>query len=109
MNMNRIHLLYSCLSIACVAGSVNAYAAKNDSQQKKKPNILFCVADDAGHFSAYGHRWINTPNFDKVARQGVLFDNAFTCNSKSAPSRACMITGRNSWQLEEAANHWCNF
>ncbi|MDE7437748.1 MAG: sulfatase [Muribaculaceae bacterium] len=109
MNMNRIHLLYSCLSIACVAGSVNAYAAKNENQQKKRPNILFCVADDAGHFSAYGHRWINTPNFDKVARQGVLFDNAFTCNSKSAPSRACMITGRNSWQLEEAANHWCNF
>lgn len=75
----------------------------------KRPNILFCVADDAGHFSAYGHRWVKTPNFDRVAHQGILFDNAFTCNSKSAPSRACMITGRNSWQLEEAANHWCEF
>lgn len=107
--MNKIQLLTGCLSIACTAGSVNAYAAENDSQEKKRPNILFCVADDAGHFSAYGHRWINTPNFDRVARQGVLFDNTFTCNSKSAPSRACMITGRNSWQLEEAANHWCNF
>ncbi len=75
----------------------------------RRPNILFCVADDAGHFSAYGHRWVNTPNFDSVAHRGILFDNAFTCNSKSAPSRACMITGRNSWQLEEAANHWCEF
>lgn len=75
----------------------------------RRPNILFCVADDAGHFSAYGHRWINTPNFDRVAREGIIFDNAFTCNAKSAPSRACMLTGRNSWQLEEAANHWCEY
>lgn len=89
------------------------FAANAQSQDKPKkmsrPNILICVADDAGHFGAYGCKWVNTPNFDKVASQGVLFDNAFTCNSKSAPSRACMITGRNSWQLEEAANHWCNF
>ena len=33
----------------------------------------------------------------------------YTCNAKSAPSRAAMITGRNSWQLEEACNHWPNF
>ncbi|MDE7443506.1 MAG: sulfatase, partial [Muribaculaceae bacterium] len=66
-------------------------------------------ADDAGHMSAYGTKWLNTPNFDRVARQGIMFDNAFTCNSKSAPSRAAMITGRNSWQLKEAGNHWANF
>lgn len=76
---------------------------------RKKTNILICVADDAGHMGAYGHRWVNTPNFDSVAKRGILFDNSFTCNSKSAPSRACMLTGRNSWQLEEAANHWCEF
>lgn len=86
-------------------------SAKNsaNSEEKKRPNILFCLADDAGHFSAYGHNWVTTPNFDSVASKGILFDNAYTCNSKSAPSRACMITGRNSWQLEEAANHWCEF
>ena len=44
-----------------------------------------------------------------MAREGVLFQNAYTCNAKSAPSRAAFITGRNSWQLKEACNHWPKF
>ena len=72
-------------------------------------NILFCIADDAGHMSAYGTPWVHTPAFDRVAREGVLFQNAYTCNAKSAPSRAAFITGRNSWQLKEACNHWPKF
>lgn len=79
------------------------------SQHPARPNILLCVADDAGHMGAYGYSWVNTPAFDSIAAHGVLFDNAFTCNAKSGPSRACMITGRNSWQLEEAGNHWCRY
>lgn len=72
----------------------------------KKPNILFCIADDAGmHFGAYGCPWVATPAFDRVARNGILFKNAFTPNAKCAPSRACILTGRNPWQLEEACNH----
>lgn len=106
--MNKIYYVAGSISFACTAVCIDA-AAESDVNEPKRPNILFCVADDAGHMSAYGHKWVQTPNFDRVARNGLLFDNAFTCNSKSAPSRACMITGRNSWQLEEAANHWCNF
>ncbi|MDE7408267.1 MAG: sulfatase, partial [Muribaculaceae bacterium] len=82
---------------------------QSTEQKSSRPNILICVADDAGHMGAYGYNWVNTPNFDSVARRGILFDNAFTCNAKSGPSRACMITGRNSWQLEEAGNHWCTY
>ena len=74
-----------------------------------KPNILICIADDASHMSAYGYSWIRTPGFDKVAQEGILFTNAYTPNAKCAPSRSCILTGRNSWQLEEAANHWCYF
>ena len=75
-----------------------------------RPNILIALADDAGmHFGAYGCGWVETPGFDRVAREGVLFTDAYTCNSKCAPSRASIITGRNSWQLEDAANHQCNF
>ncbi|MFP4250261.1 MAG: sulfatase [Armatimonadota bacterium] len=75
-----------------------------------RPNILFALADDAGmHFGAYGCTWVDTPAFDRVAREGVLFTEAYTCNSKCAPSRASIITGRNSWQLKDAANHQCNF
>ena len=73
-----------------------------------QPNILFCIADDASypHMGAYGCSWVKTPGFDRVARDGVLFRNAYTPNAKCAPSRACILTGRNSWQLEEAANHF---
>ena len=81
-----------------------------NTQKKEKftpPNILFAIADDASypHMGAYGCDWTKTPAFDRVANQGILFTNAYTPNAKCAPSRACILTGRNSWQLEEAANH----
>ncbi|MDP3069163.1 MAG: sulfatase [Opitutaceae bacterium] len=74
------------------------------------PNILFAIADDWGvHAGAYGTKWVQTPAFDRVARDGLLFKNTYTPNAKCAPSRAAILTGRNSWQLEEAANHICYF
>lgn len=80
------------------------------SQSKSgKPNILFCIADDASldHMSAYGKvQWVNTPAFDRIAKEGLLFTNAYTPNAKCSPSRAVILTGRNPWQLEEAANHY---
>ena len=77
------------------------------SKIPEKPNILIAMGDDISfpHMSAYGCKWVKTPGFDMVARQGILFRNAYTPNAKSSPSRACLLTGRNSWQLEEAANH----
>ncbi|MFM8395218.1 MAG: sulfatase, partial [Acidobacteriota bacterium] len=57
------------------------------------------------HAGAYGASWVSTPAFDRVARSGLLFTRAYTPNAKCAPSRAIILTGRNSWQLEEAANH----
>lgn len=81
------------------------------SGQERRPNILFCIADDASypHMGAYGCSWVKTPGFDRVAREGLLFQNAYTPNAKCAPSRSCLLTGRNPWQLEEACNHWCYF
>jgi arylsulfatase A-like enzyme len=75
------------------------------SAAARRPNILFAIADDMGHASAYGTRWVKTPAFDKLASNGILFTNAYTPNAKCAPSRSCILTGRNPWQLEEAANH----
>jgi len=65
------------------------------AQTAERPNILICIADDAGFTSAYGVPWVRTPGMERVARDGIRFDNAFTCNAKSAPSRATLITGRN--------------
>lgn len=73
----------------------------------ERPNILFCIADDASypHMGAYGCDWVSTPGFDRVAANGLLFHRAYTPNAKCAPSRACILTGRNSWQLKQACNH----
>lgn len=72
----------------------------------KKPNVLFCIADDASpHFGVYGCDWVKTPNIDRLGKSGLVFDNTYTPTAKCAPSRAAILTGRNPWQLEEAANH----
>lgn len=72
-----------------------------------RPNVLFIIADDASrHFGqACGCNWVKTPNIDRLAKSGLVFDNAYTPTSKCAPSRASILTGRNPWQLEDAANH----
>lgn len=100
------------ISTTLFALSMLLFAAGcENTPEVKQPNILFCIADDATwmHMSAYGCDWINTPAFDKVAENGILFANAYTPNAKCAPSRSSILTGRNSWQLEEAANHICYF
>ena len=76
-----------------------------------KPNILFIIADDASpHFGqAYGCAWVKTPNIDRLARGGLVFDNAYTPTAKCTPSRSAILTGRNPWQLEDAANHQSQF
>lgn len=94
------------LTTICL-GTMATYAGEKKQTLLIRPNILFCIADDQSfpHAGAYGCKWIKTPAFDQVARQGIVFTNAFTPNAKCAPSRSCILTGRNSWQLEEAANH----
>lgn len=76
-------------------------------EDKKRPNILFVIADDQSypHASAYGEPAWDTPGFDRVAKQGVLFTNAFVAAPQCSPSRAAILTGRNIWQLEEAGTH----
>ena len=46
--------------------------------------------------SCYDKRYVNTPNLDRIADNGVKFTNSFVANSLSGPSRACMLTGKHS-------------
>ena len=67
--------------------------------EEKKPNILYIMSDDhAAHaIGAYGGRLqaLNpTPTIDRLAKEGMLFKNAFSTNSICSPSRACIITGQ---------------
>lgn len=76
-----------------------------------RPNILFAIADDWSwpHAGAYGLSSIRTPSFDRVAREGCLFTNAFAAAPQCSPNRAACLTGRNIWQIEEAGTHASHF
>jgi len=64
----------------------------------QRPNIVFILTDDhtVRGLSCYGSELIDTPNLDRIADEGVRFDNAFVTNSLCAPSRASMLTGKYS-------------
>jgi uncharacterized sulfatase len=84
-----------------------ATQAQHQLAVTKSPNILFVIADDQSfpYANAYGKCGIETPAFDKVANNGILFMNAFVAAPQCSPSRAAILTGRNIWQLEEAGTH----
>lgn len=75
-----------------------------------RPNVLIFLTDDESWLerSAYGWSKLPTPNFDRVAKQGVLFTHGYASAPSCAPSRAALLTGRNFWELEEGAfiNVW---
>ena len=77
-------------------------------QPPSPPNILVIVADDWSypHAGAYGDKVVKTPTFDRIAREGVLFRNAFAAAPSCTPSRASLLTGRPVHQLEEGGNLW---
>jgi len=69
------------------------------SEETNPPNIVFIMSDDHAYqaISAYGHGLNNTPNIDRIAREGALFEKGFVTNSICAPSRAVMLTGKHSF------------
>jgi len=75
---------------------------------ENQPNILFCLADDWSwpHASIAGDKVVKTPTFDRVAREGVLFTNAFVTAPSCTPSRGSILTGQWHWRLEEGGDLW---
>ncbi len=71
---------------------------ETDSPVKTQPNILFIMSDDHAYqaISAYSDHLIQTPNIDRIAKDGMLFTNACVTNSICAPSRAVILTGKHS-------------
>ncbi len=70
------------------------------------PNILFCISDDQSyaHTAANGDPVVQTPAFDRVAREGIRFTRAFCDAPTCGPSRSAILTGQPIWRLEEAGN-----
>jgi len=66
--------------------------------EQKRPNIIFIMSDDHAYqaISAYDDKLIQTPNIDRIADEGMLFNQCFVTNSICSPSRAVILTGQYS-------------
>ncbi len=80
---------------------------QNNAQEQKRPNILFAISDDQSfaHTSFNGSGFVNTPAFDRVAREGIYFANCYAGSPGCAPSRSSIVTGRHHWQNEQSGQH----
>lgn len=73
-----------------------AEAVRSQEHSRSRPNILFILSDDHrwDFLSAAGHPFVQTPALDRLAREGVMFSNAFVTTSLCSPSRASFLTGQ---------------
>ena len=95
--------------ITCV--SVVSCASGDKKKEQKPLNIVYIMTDDhtAQMISCYDTRYMDTPNLDRIAADGVRFTQSFVANSLSGPSRACMITGKHSCSNKFYDNTTCVF
>ncbi|MDY3034453.1 MAG: sulfatase [Odoribacter sp.] len=92
--MNRIYPLIGVTALSALASSCHSDKKKNTERY----NIVYIMTDDhtMQMMSCYDNRYVETPNIDRIAADGIRFTNSFVANSISGPSRACMITGKHS-------------
>lgn len=85
---------------------VATLAASAALAQRRKPNFLFILFDDAGpgDFGCYGQKHIQTPHVDRLAREGMLFSQAYAGAAVCAPSRASLMTGLHTGHAPVRAN-----
>ena len=93
MNMNNLQsgLFFSLTGITAVA-SLSSCASQKKTEEQKPYNIVYIMTDDhtAQMMSCYDKRYMETPNLDRIANDGVRFTNSFVANSLSGPSRRCL-------------------
>ncbi len=97
-------------AVLCTLGGgifFNATGRSNQKSEPKRPNILIAISDDQSfaHTGFAGCKFVNTPGFDKIARNGVFFTNCYAGSPGCAPSRGSMVTGRYPWQNEQSGQH----
>ncbi len=77
------------------------FSTARNSSAADAPNIVFIMGDDWSwpHASVLGDPVVKTPNFDRIAREGVLFENAFVSSPSCTPSRHAVSSGQYHWRL----------
>lgn len=92
--MNRISIFLFLLPVLFSCGIQKKDADLSDISLNYQPNILWLSTEDIGcYIAAYGDSTVETPNIDKLAAEGVVFENAFTVAGQCAPSRFSIISG----------------
>ncbi len=73
-------------------------SASSHAAQPRKPNIIYIMADDLGYgdLGCYGQQVIETSRLDQMAREGMRFTNAYAGSTVCAPSRCCLMTGKDT-------------
>ena len=94
------------LSIVCLFCLLFLNSWHRPEAKEKPLNILFLLADDWSYpyGGLYGKQEVPTPNLDKLAKQGVLFNNAYCSTPSCTASRASMLTGMYPHNLGEGVN-----
>ena len=90
MKTNLLLLTLIVLMISCKS------KISSKQETKKQPyNVLFIAIDDLNDWTGFagGHTQTLTPNMDKLAQQGVVFDKTYAASSLCGPSRAALLTG----------------
>ncbi len=113
MTRHRLHQSFLTLtSLSLAAIWLLAASIKQTHGDAPRPNILFAFADDWGrHASAYAkcdgpgtvNDLIKTPNFDRIASEGVLFRRAFVSAPSCTPCRSAILSGQHFWRTGRAA------
>lgn len=106
--MKTPQIILSTVGSSLLVLSCNSATDKNNLTDNNRLNIIYIMSDDHTRqaISAYNDRYgITTPNIDKLASEGIIFDNSFVANSISGPSRACMLTGKHSHKNGFIDNH----
>lgn len=95
--MKKITISITAVAIIAI-GMFSFKQATKKTQAGRRPNIVFIMSDDHAYqaISAYSNRLTQTPNIDRIAKEGMLFSNACVTNSICAPSRAVILTGKHS-------------
>ena len=81
-------------------------SCNNNTKQYNKPNIIYILADDLGYgeLGKYGQKFIETPNIDNLAKNGMTFTNHYTGAPVCAPARSVLMTGKHSGNTHIRAN-----
>lgn len=92
--MNQGIIKYLLPSIMVGGSALHAFAGAPEGETRQKKNVLFLIMDDLRpELNCYGAHYMKTPNIDRLARQGVMFENAYCNIPVSGASRASIFSG----------------